>query len=178
MSHPGAHIEPESYAPLAYHISERGYLVIIVPMPLDLAIFGSGKASKVINEHENIDRWVLGGHSLGGAMAARFADGNPDLIDGLVLLAAYPPKDDNLADDDLEVLSIYGSRDNVLDKDKLNDRKDLLPPDADFFDIVGGNHAQFGDYGKQKGDGIASISREEQQNVTVEKIVDLLEDLK
>ncbi len=115
---------------------------------------------------------------MGGAMAARFADGNPDLIDGLVLLAAYPPKDDNLADDDLEVLSIYGSRDNVLDKDKLNDRKDLLPPDADFFDIVGGNHAQFGDYGKQKGDGIASISREEQQNVTVEKIVDLLEDLK
>lgn len=176
--YPGAHVKPQSYAPLAYRIAEEGYPVVIVPMPLYLAIFGSGRASNVIDKYENIDKWGLGGHSLGGAMAARFANNNPDLVDGLFLLAAYPPKGDNLADDDLEVFSIYGSRDNVLDKDKLVNRKDLLPSDTDFVIIEGGNHAQFGDYGKQKGDGIASISRKEQQDVVVEKVVGFLESLK
>lgn len=175
--YPGGHVEPESYAPLAYRICEEGYRVVIVPMPLDLAVFGSGKASKVVDIYKNIDKWVLGGHSLGGSMAARFADENPAAVDGLVLLAAYPAKGDNLADDYLRVLSIYGNRDNVLDKDKVMGRRNLLPSETELVVIEGGNHAQFGNYGEQRGDGIATISREDQQRLTVEKIVDLLERL-
>ncbi len=175
--YPGAHVEPESYSPLAYNISTKGYRVIIVPMPLSLAIFGTGKASNIIEEHENIDKWIIGGHSLGGAMVARYANKNPNKIDGLVLLAAYPPEGDNLSEVDLEVLSIYGTRDNVLDKSKLIERRKLLPSDSNFVEINGANHAQFGNYGKQNGDGIATINRTKQQNLTVEKIVNLLENL-
>ncbi len=175
--YPGGHVKPESYAPLAYNISMKGYQVVIVPMPLDLAIFGAGKASEVIDEHENIEKWVIGGHSLGGAMAARYANNNPDKVDGLVLLAAYPPSGDNLAEEDLEVLSIYGTKDTVLDKNKLIERKKLLPPNSRFIKINGANHAQFGNYGKQNGDGTPTISRTKQQTMTIEKIVNFLENL-
>ena len=119
------------------------------------------------------DHWYLSGHSLGGAMAASFASGHMESLNGLVLLAAYPTK--SLKSDSFSVLSIYGSEDGVLNMEKVAEGKSQMPADYTEICIEGGNHAQFGNYGEQKGDHTAGISREEQQKQTVDAILDLME---
>jgi hypothetical protein len=172
--YPGGRVDWRSYAPLAREIAAQGYLVVITPMPLNLAVIAPGKADEVMQAYPNIERWVVGGHSLGGAMAANFAYQNPEKITGLVLWAAYPADNNDLSKSNLPVVSIFANQDGLADPQKITASRVLLPPNTIWVEVKGGNHAQFGWYGVQNGDGQASISREEQQNLIVSATVDLL----
>jgi dienelactone hydrolase len=172
--YPGGRVDPRAYAPMARTIAQEGYLVIIVPMPLNLAIFGSERGQDVLDAFPSIRNWVIGGHSLGGAMAARFVYRNPNLLQGLALMAAYPASSDDLSQFDIEVISIYGTRDGVMATGALDDSRALLPADTRWIAIEGGNHAQFGWYGSQAGDSPATITHLEQQQIIVEAVIDLL----
>lgn len=175
--YPGGRVAPESYAPAAHSIADEGYLVVIVPMPLNLAVFGAEQAKDVIAAYPNIQHWAIGGHSLGGSMAARFAYDHPDLIEGLVLWAAYPEDSKNLSDRDIAAASIYGTLDGLATIDKIDASRKLMPADTAWVAIEGGDHAQFGWYGPQAGDNDATISRESQQEQTIAATLDILNQL-
>lgn len=166
--YPGGRVLPEAYAPAARQLAEAGYLTVIVPMPLNLAIFNANAAADVIAAYPQITAWALGGHSLGGAMAANFVKTHPDAVQGLVLWAAYPQASDTLADQtNLAVTSIYGTYDGLATVDKIEESRQYLPAATLFVAIEGGNHAFFGWYGDQSGDNPAIITREEQQDQIV-----------
>ncbi|WP_066894795.1 alpha/beta family hydrolase [Clostridium nigeriense] len=171
--YPGGKVDPEAYSVLAQGIAEKGYLVVIVPMPLDLAVLSPNKASEVIEKYSYIDTWAIGGHSLGGVMASKFASEN-DKIKGLALYASYPSGDE-LKGKNIEVISIYGSNDGVADLEKVKSAQ--LSDKSSYFEIEGGNHAQFGNYGPQEGDNNASISPSEQVNEAIKYTVKMLEEI-
>jgi len=171
--YPGAKVEAAAYAPLMQEISAGGTDCYLCEMPLNFALLGEDAAETIrADENDKYDKWYAGGHSLGGVAAAMVAADaeEPDgtgAWDGLILLASYPT-----AELSTPVLSIYGSEDGVLDPDKYSKTAaDGLWPD-DFTEkvIEGGNHAQFGDYGKQKGDGIPYIDPSGQQKETAEAV--------
>jgi hypothetical protein len=172
--YPGGRVDPRAYAPQAHAIAAQGYLVIIVPMPLNLAIFGAERASSVIQSYSYIQKWVIGGHSLGGSMAALYADQHLDQIKGLLLWASYPASSNNLADSSIKVTSVYATLDGLATQDKIDASRKLLPADTNWVQILGGNHGQFGWYGTQPGDNPATITREQQQAQTVQATLDLL----
>ena len=173
--YPGAKVDAKAYAPLCRKIAENGYEVIILDMYLNFAMLSPNKAEKIIKEHENIKSWVVGGHSLGGVVASRFAANNTN-VDGVVLLASYPSNDD-LKQLGKDVVSIWGSKDGVINFANLIESKEKLPKDTTYVEIEGANHSQFGDYGKQKGDYDALISEEKQLEITSNSIVKLLENI-
>ncbi len=170
--YPGAKVEYTAYLPLLSDLAEQGIDCFLIKMPCNLAFFGQNKAKKIMDSYE-YDYWYLSGHSLGGAMAASYASGHLESLNGLVLLAAYPTK--SLKSDSFSVLSLYGSEDGVLNMEKMEEGKAYMPVDYAEVCIEGGNHAQFGNYGEQKGDHAADISREEQQAQTVEAILKMME---
>jgi dienelactone hydrolase len=176
--YPGGHVEDRAYAPTARQIAARGYLVVVVPMPLSLAVLDAGAAADVIAAYPQIQRWAVGGHSLGGAMAAHFVRTHPGVSDGLVLWASYPASSDNLSSSALRVVSISASLDGLATPEKIDASRALLPADTTWVVIQGGNHAQFGWYGDQPGDNIAAISRQVQQAQIVQATVALLASIK
>jgi dienelactone hydrolase len=161
--YPGGHVDYRSYAPIAQEIASHGYRVSIVRMPLSLAVFGIDRADEVISAYPDMRYWVIGGHSLGGSMAAAYARSHSDKVQGVAFWASYPSTSDDLSTTDLKGLSTYGSNDQVLDRDNFNDTVSLLPHGTILQVIQGGNHAQFGNYGLQPGDGTATISAADQQ---------------
>lgn len=165
--YPGAKVEETAYAPLLHRIAEQGMDVCLIKMPFRFAFFGMNKADTVIGMYD-YDRWYIGGHSLGGAMAAVYAAEHTAQLTGVVLLAAYPTKP---LGDHLRVVTIYGSEDGVLNMDKMSEGEQYMPESHEQYVIEGGNHAQFGNYGKQSGDGDATVSADEQQRKTVEAIL-------
>lgn len=169
--YPGGLVEPEAYAPVLREIAEQGVLVIITPMPLNLAIFNTNTANAVFEAYPQISKWVLAGHSLGGAAAAIYADNNPDKIDGLAFWDSYPPDSADLSNDNLAILSIYGTTDGFPNTDNFNETIHLLPADAMFIAIEGASHAQFGDYGPQKGDVTPSISATDQHAQVIDAML-------
>lgn len=175
--YPGGKVSPDAYAPLCSKIAASGYKVIIAPMPLNLAIFSSEKAKDVIATNPDIKNWVIGGHSLGGVMAASYAYKHPDQIKGLVLYAAYPQNKNDMSKQDLKVLSVWGTEDGCADLKKVQDAKALVPKDSEFKAIEGGNHAQFGSYGPQKGDNSAKITSVEQQSMAAQYTISLLNEI-
>lgn len=172
--YPGGLVEPTAYAPILHQISENDVLVIIIPMPLNLAILNTSAANAVIDAYPNITTWILAGHSLGGASAAIFVENNPNKIDALALWDSYPPNSADLSDNTLPVISIFGTTNNIPNTENFDDKKHLLPADTRFIGIEGANHAQFGDYGPQKGDVIASMSLAEQHELVAEIMLDFI----
>ena len=172
--YPGGRVDPASYAAPARQIAEAGFLVVVPELTLNLAVLDANAADDVIAAHPDIERWVIGGHSLGGAMAARYAGDHRETISGLVLWAAYPADDTDLSTLAADVASIFGTRDGLTTLDDIDESRTRLPDDTDFEAIEGGNHAQFGDYGPQAGDNAATISRAEQQAIAVQRSLDLL----
>ena len=164
--YPGGKIQAEAYVPLLRRIARRGIDCYLVKMPFNLAVFGVNRVEGVMAAHPH-DRWLLAGHSLGGAMAALWAAEHPGRLHGLALLAAYPTKP---LPEDLLVLVLYGSEDGVLNRNKLEKSSPLLPPNAVVRQLPGGNHAYFGSYGEQKGDSVATITPEAQWELTAEWI--------
>ena len=174
--YPGGLVQPDAYIPLAVKIAEElNMAVFIQKMPLNLAMLGSKRAEKILNTYDYIDTWYMGGHSLGGVMAASFIYDNPQIFDSLILLASYPMEKKSLKEVDISVLSINGTLDGLVEEDKINLSVEHLPGEAVFKKIEGGNHAQFGSYGMQKGDNPAEISEIEQQKEVVEYIKLFLE---
>jgi pimeloyl-ACP methyl ester carboxylesterase len=172
--YPGGLVSPEAYAPPLRAIAAAGYLVVITPVPLNLAVLNASAAAPVIAAYPDIEHWVIAGHSLGGSMAARFAYDNPDTISGLALWAAYPEADRDMSGRDLAVTSIYGSEDGLATVEQVEGARALLPPDTVWVRIEGGNHAQFGTYGDQARDNAATISRDEQQAQVVAAMLELM----
>lgn len=171
--YPGGRVDPRSYAPAARAIALQGYLVVIPPVPLNLAVFAPDIAADVIATNPSIKQWFVGGHSLGGAMAASFAYNNPESVDGLVLWASYPASPSDFSQrPDFPVLSAYGSADMGLEG--IEASRALLSSTTDWVEIAGGNHAQCGWYGTQPGDNPATISREDQQAQLIAATVDFL----
>ena len=175
--YPGGFVDPGAYAPAARQIAAAGYQVVIPSMPLNLAVLGANRASGIIAANPEIEHWAIGGHSLGGAMAAQHASRNADEIDALVLWAAYPPSSVDLSERDLKVASIYGTRDGLVSQADIDASRVQLPPTTHFASIEGGNHAQFGSYGAQKGDLSPEISVEEQQAQVAAATVAMLAEL-
>lgn len=167
--YPGAMVEPEAYDPLLRACAEKGIVSILVKMPYNLAFFGVNKGVGATEYFPEVEEWYIGGHSLGGAMAASCASSS-DAFDGVVLLAAYSTSDVT----DLRVLSVYGNKDQVLNMAKYNDNKKNLPAGFDEFVINGGNHAYFGMYGGQDSNLIGTVSNEEQIRMTAQYIFDFI----
>lgn len=172
--YPGAHIDARSYAPVAKEIARQGYVVGVQAMPLTLAIISPNAAAQAFAAQPNIKTWAIAGHSLGGAMAARYAKANPDKVKGLALWAAYPDGSDDLSQSGMPVVSISGSNDGLATPEKIDAAKKYLPANTKYVVIQGGNHAQFGSYGPQGGDGQAAISPADQQKQVVDATVELL----
>ena len=147
-------------------LAEEGVLCILVEMPFNLAVLNMNAAEGLTDDYPEIDEWYLGGHSLGGSMAASFLAENTDDFEGLILLGSY-----STADITLPVLSIYGSKDNVLNREKYEKYKPNISESLTEFVIDGGCHAYFGMYGEQDGDGTPTISVEEQIEITVNEII-------
>jgi pimeloyl-ACP methyl ester carboxylesterase len=171
---PGGLVEPTAYAPILHKIAGEGVLVIIVPMPLNLAILNPGAANVVIDTYPQISKWILAGHSLGGATAAIYAENNPTKIDAIALWDSYPPNNADLSNNSISAISIFGTTNNFPNTDNFNDKRHLYPDDTLFVAIEGANHAQFGDYGPQKGDVVAAISLAEQHERVAEIMLDFI----
>lgn len=165
--YPGGKVEETAYAPLLHHLARQVMDVCLVKMPFRLAVFGVNKAAQVIKKHDYA-HWYIGGHSLGGTMAANYAATHGEQLSDVFMLAAYASKP--LGENNKAII-IYGSEDGVLNQGKLEEANRYLPNHSTTYVIEGGNHAQFGNYGRQDGDGNALISAEEQQRRTVELIL-------
>ena len=167
----GAKIEYIAYLPLFMDLSNDGVDCFLVEMPGNLAFLGGNSADSIIgNGNYSYDGWYISGHSLGGVMASSYAVTHKDEINGLILLASYPV--DDLGN--MPVLSIYGSNDKTLNKETYDESKSLMDNNLTEYVINGGNHAQFGSYGNQSGDGIATISPENQRDQTEKAILDFI----
>jgi hypothetical protein len=171
--YPGGKVPPAAYAPQARAIGEAGYLAVVVPVPLNLAVFDINAAQAVIDDHPEIAHWAVGGHSLGGSMAAQFIDGHAGEVEGLVLWASYSAAD--LAADDLAVVSAYGTLDSGVPSFTSQANVAKLGSDVTFTVVEGGNHEQMGWYTGQPNDPPATIPRAEQQRQVVAATITLLE---
>ncbi|MCC5794498.1 MAG: hypothetical protein JJT85_07155 [Chromatiales bacterium] len=176
--YPGGRIDPRGFAQPAREIAKAGYLVVIVPMPFNIAATAPDRAAEVIASWPEIDQWVIGGHSVGGTMAARFVHQNPGAVAGLFIWASYPGDGNSLADRDLPVSVIYASEDDVLAQPfRVEARRHLLPAHTRWILIEGGDHHQFGTY-EVDGPRTMRISREEQQRQVIEATLELLGELR
>lgn len=175
--YPGGRVDARSYAPAARAIAASGFLVVVPAMPLNLAVLDPDRAAAVQSAFPEIRRWAIGGHSLGGAMAAQFAANHPGQVDGLVLWAAYPAGSADLSGTSLPVASVYGSLDGVAPPSQIQGSRSLLPATTLWTEIAGGNHAQFGWYGPQSGDNPATIPREDQQQQAIAATLRVLQSL-
>jgi hypothetical protein len=173
--YPGAKVDPRAYARILRPVAQAGYPVVILKQPYNLAILDKSAADSVIGDsNDDVEQWVIGGHSLGGAMAASYAETDRDELSGLLLYAAYPV--DDMSDrNGLAVMSVSGTNDGLADVDDIDESVAELPSTAEFVRIDGAVHAFFGDYGDQNGDGTPNISREAAQDQIIEATLALME---
>lgn len=169
--YPGERVNSSSYAKLCNNVASYGYKVVAVDMPFNYANFGKDRATKVIQGNPEITKWVIGGDSLGGSVACEYATDNKN-VEGILLISSYPKK--NISELGFKVLSIWGSKDNVVNYEELINSKEQLPKDAKYLQIEGANHSQFANYGMYSGDEVALISSDEQMDITVRNIVNFL----
>ena len=162
--YPGGKVDERAYIPLMREISSHGVLCVLVKVPFRLAVFDVNAANGICESFPDVSAWYIGGHSLGGSMAASYLEKHSEDFSGLLLLGSYSTA--NLSEKNLKVLSVYGSHDGVMKKDKYEKNLKNLPEDFSEIIIDGGNHAYFGAYGEQKGDGIATITNAEQIKMT------------
>lgn len=170
--YPGGKVAHDAYLPLMDALASRGILCVLVEMPCRLAVLDMDAAEGIPEQYPQIENWYIGGHSLGGAMAASYLSEHSDEFEGLVLLGAYSTAD--LSETGLSVLSVYGSEDLVMNREKYNTCLDNLPEDFTQTVLDGGCHAYFGMYGAQDGDGTPRITNEEQILLTADAILAMI----
>jgi hypothetical protein len=175
--YPGALVDPHAYLPWLSDLAATGMAVVVAKMPGNMAVLEIDAGLAVRSLVPQVSTWVVAGHSLGGAMAAWSVANHPDAWKGLVLLAAYPADSESLASWSGPVLSLSASDDGLATPQKVDATKGLLPSTAFtvtstgaytapgsggwvvYHQVTGGNHAGFGSYGPQDGDGTATISQ-------------------
>ncbi len=167
--YPGGKVEALAYIPLMEHCAREGVLAVLMPMPFNLAVLAKDAAASIPEQFPEVEHWYMAGHSLGGSMAASFAAENTAWVEGLILLAAYSTEPL-----EIPVLSIYGSEDGVLNMEKYEKYRTNLPADFEEHILEGANHAGFGFYGPQEGDGTASITSREQIAGTAKLIAEFV----
>ncbi len=173
--YPGGRVDYRAYAPVLRKIAEQGYLVVLVPVRLNLAFFDINAGEAALKDFPSIQHWAVGGHSLGGVAASIFA-GSHAQIEGIAFWASYPANG-NLRNSSIKVVSISGSLDGLATPDKIEASRVDMPPSTTFVKIPGGDHAQFGAYGPQLGDNPAEISAAEQWQQIADATADLLGNL-
>lgn len=159
---PGARVDPHAYVGVLAPLAAEGHLVLIVKQPLNVGFLAADAPTALVAAHPEVDDWTVGGHSLGGVVASEYVRSHPDGPRKLLLWASYPAN--SLADADVEVASISGSQDGLSSPAEIEDSRAKLPPDTVFTVVEGANHAAFGDYGPQDGDGRATIPAEQAQD--------------
>lgn len=172
--YPGGKVDERAYIPLMREISSHGVLCVLVKMPFRLAVLDINAADGIQEEFPEISEWYIGGHSLGSSMAASYLAKNAESFRGLFLLGSYSTAD--LSDKNLRVLSVYGSLDGVMRREKYDENLSNMPRDFKEAVIEGGNHAYFGTYGEQKGDGVATVTNVEQIKATATEFIEFLLD--
>ena len=123
--YPGGKVEYIAYEPLMKALASEGIMCVLIEMPFNLAVFDVNAAKGVQEKYQDIQYWYIGGHSLGGSMAASYLSENVNDFEGLILLGSYSTAD--LSDTNLDVLSVYGSEDKVLNLEKYNENIENLP---------------------------------------------------
>lgn len=171
--YPGGKVDYEAYIPLMEQCAKQGILCVLVKMPFNLAVFDINAADDIQAQYPEVENWYIGGHSLGGSMAASYVSKHIEDYRGLILLGSYSTSD---ISSELDVLSIYGSEDHVLNLDKYNENKKHLPDDFKEIIIEGGCHSYFGVYGHQEGDGNPTISNYEQIQITTDEIISFIKE--
>jgi hypothetical protein len=177
----GARVPPEAYAYLARACAAAGYTTVLPSMPLNFAVLDPGRAARAATANPAIARWVIAGHSLGGAVAAAFVAGEFAAkkrsmdVAGLLFLASWPGKGVDLSTKSLFVVTVGASRDALATPAKIAAAGNRLPAGSRYVEIAGGNHAQFGEYGLQSGDGIADIPGPTQRRAAVDEAIGLLD---
>jgi dienelactone hydrolase len=173
--YPGGLVDPEAYAVTAQGIADAGYLVVIPKMPLNLAFMCINNADRIRAYYPEITSWVIGGHSLGGAMAAEYAKNHVESLEGLIMFASYPANYYDFVDFPIPILTIIGSKDPGAPRQE--EFYEVISDSATLFIIEGGNHRQYADYSFQNNDGVATISVTEQQNQIINATVNFLDTL-
>ncbi len=171
--YPGGKVEYSAYEPLMMKLAENGIMSVLIEMPFNLAVFDINAAEGIREEFPEVQNWYIGGHSLGGSMAASYVANRTADFDGLILLASYSTAD--ISKSELNVISIYGSEDKVMNAEKYQKYKSNLPTDFTEQIIEGGCHAYFGVYGSQDGDGVPTLSNAEQISLTVDNILQCID---
>ena len=167
--YPGAKVEYNSYLPLFIELSRRGVDCYLVEMPFNLAFFGINSADEII-ENSSYNHYFMAGHSLGGAMASSYVNKTDKNIDGLIYLSSHSSVAVNVP-----VLSIRGTNDGIINLESYQEAKSLMMNNFTEVIINGGNHANFGYYGNQSGDGQANITAENQQDQSVDAIIKFID---
>ena len=170
--YPGGKVEYTAYAPLMKALAAEGFFCVLVKMPFNLAVLDINAAEGIQEQYPDIESWYIGGHSLGGSMAAAYLADHAEEYDGLILLGSYAATD--LSDAEIDVLSVYGSEDQVLDRENYGEYRRNLPEDFRELVIDGGCHAGFGMYGPQDGDGVPAITAQEQIEITADAITEMV----
>ena len=175
--YPGGRVDPKGYASLMREIASEGYLVVVPEMPINMAVFNPDIADEIFAYYPEIQNWVIGGHSVGGTMAAQYAGDHPEIIDGLVIWASYPAGSADISNLDMPVASIYGSRDPGVNDASVDKRKPLLPEDTLYIRIEGGDHHQFGSYEVNPDERHATISRDSQHGQILRGTLEILREI-
>lgn len=173
--YPGGKVDHRAYSPLLHRLAQRGYFGVILKAPLNLAFLRTNGAEDVLKRFPNV-RWFVGGHSLGGVAASEYFKDNHDKLEGLILLASYPANDLSKVFGK-RVLVLYATNDGLVTPEAIERTREFFPKSTVFVLIEGGNHSQFGYYGSQDRDRAATITREEQQRLVLEKISEVLGDV-
>lgn len=172
----GAKVDAKAYSVLAREIAKRGYQVILVDSPFDIPFFSINKTDEIINSNPNIKSWIVGGHSLGGVVASSDTVLENNQIEGLLLMASYPSSK-SILNSQKEVLSVWGSKDGIMNFSSFVKAKSSLPKDTKYVEIEGANHSQFGDYGLQKNDNKSTIENEAVLDIVVDNVIDLFNNI-
>lgn len=176
---PGGMVEPTAYAPLAQAVARAGFRVVVVRYPfLGRHALTEGQRREALDRAATLlqrtrpeVRRVVVGHSFGGVLASRLAAERPELLDALVLIGTTHPRDVDLSRTGLRVTKVLATRDGIAPPARAREFARLLPEDARWVEIEGGNHAGFAHYGPQLGDRRATIGRDAQQRRVVEVLL-------
>lgn len=164
---PGGKVKPDSYRYLAVRLALEGFDVTIVKTVFDLAILTPNYGARFLRD--DLENVVIG-HSLGGTVGSLFSAAD-ERVGEIVFLASYPIADVTQK----RALIITGEFDSVLDQSSLLESVDFLPDHSVYYEIAGGNHAQFGWYGPQTGDSEATIDTLSQQDIIIQEIINFIE---